>query len=103
VQFVEESEFRNLTQEHLLARVPGDYGHSFLFVVDTTATQPPDFPILVMDLHHERGRTFRAIPTQLQAIENNLSIANMDFFEFADNVKEDGVFRGFPGPSGETF
>ena len=98
VEFVEDSEFRNLTREQLLARVPSDYGHSVLLVVDMTATQHPDFPILVMDLRHERGRTFRAIPSQIQSIENNLSIANMDFFEFADNVKEDGVFRGFPSP-----
>lgn len=98
VDFVEDSEFRNLTREQLLARVPSDYGHSFLLVVDMTATQHPDYPILVMDLGHERGRTFRAIPSQIQGIENNLSIANMDFFEFADNVNEDGVFRGFPSP-----
>jgi hypothetical protein len=31
----------------------------------------------------------------VQSIENNLSIANMDFAEFADSVNEDGVFRGF--------
>jgi hypothetical protein len=29
-------------------------------------------------------------------IENNLSIANMDFEEFAENVDDDGIFRGFP-------
>jgi hypothetical protein len=28
-------------------------------------------------------------------IENNLSTANMDFAEFADEVDDDGVFRGF--------
>jgi hypothetical protein len=28
-------------------------------------------------------------------VENNLSVANMDFHEFADNVEDDGVFRGF--------
>ena len=28
--------------------------------------------------------------------ENNLSIANMDFREFAESVDPDGVFRGFP-------
>jgi hypothetical protein len=49
-----------------------------------------------MDLCNRRGRTFRAIPSQIQGIENNLSIANMDFYEFADWVDEDGVFRGFP-------
>jgi uncharacterized protein DUF6924 len=39
---------------------------------------------------------FRAIPSQIQGIENNLSIANMDFEGFAEAVNEDGVFRGFP-------
>jgi hypothetical protein len=29
-------------------------------------------------------------------VENNLSIANMDFEEFADAVGPDGIFRGFP-------
>ncbi|HLF89873.1 MAG TPA: hypothetical protein VI451_13065 [Anaerolineales bacterium] len=47
-------------------------------------------------MYEEYGREFRAIPSQIQGIENNLSIANMDFEEFADSVDEDGVFRGFP-------
>jgi hypothetical protein len=98
VEFLEEPELRELTETQLLARVPDGYGHTFLLVVDKFTTQHPEFPILVIDLHHERGRTFRAIPSRIQSIENNLSIANMDFFEFADNVDEDGVFRGFPGP-----
>jgi hypothetical protein len=46
---------------------------------------------LAIDLYGERGRTFRAIPSQIRGIENNLSIGNMDFFEFADNVDEDGI------------
>jgi hypothetical protein len=55
----------------------------------------------------EYGREFRAIPTAVQSIENNLSIANMDFEDFAEAVDEDGVFRGFQetGPKerlGET-
>jgi hypothetical protein len=28
-------------------------------------------------------------------MEANLSLANMDFFEFADAVDPDGIFRGF--------
>ena len=28
-------------------------------------------------------------------VENNLSISNMDFYEFADNADADGIFRGF--------
>ena len=96
VEFVDDTEFRNLSVEDLLNGVPDGYKHSFLVVVDGAAVANAEFPILVIDLHAERGRTFRAIPATVQSIENNLSIANMDFFEFADNVDEDGVFRGFP-------
>jgi hypothetical protein len=51
--------------------------------------------VLVIDLREDRGRHFRAVTSHVHSIENNLSIANMDFFEFADNVEIDGVFRGF--------
>ena len=49
-----------------------------------------------MDLLGEPGRTFRVIPSEIWGVENNLSIANMGFEEFADAVDSDGVFRGFP-------
>src|SRR5712691_952464 len=98
VEILEDTEFRNLSKEELLARAPKDYNHSFLLVVDSIAITHPDFPILVIDLCADRGRNFRAIPSQIQGIENNLSIANMDFFEFADAVNKDGIFRGFPEP-----
>ena len=93
VEFLENDAFRDLTNQELLARVPSDYRHSFIFVVDNIAIRPPDFAVLVIDLYDERGRTFRTIPSQIQGIENNLSISNMDFSEFAENVDEDGVFR----------
>jgi hypothetical protein len=35
------------------------------------------------------------VPAQIQGIENNLSIANMDFDDFAGAVDSGGVFRGF--------
>jgi hypothetical protein len=41
------------------------------------------------------GGEFRALPSEVQAIENNLSIANMDFGDFASTVDGGGVFRGF--------
>jgi hypothetical protein len=31
----------------------------------------------------------------VQAIQNNLSLANMDYVEFARAVGRDGIFRGF--------
>ncbi len=96
VDFVNDPAFRDLTEQELLGRVPSDFGHCFLMIVDRVAAQSKQFPILVMDLYDERGRTFRAIPSQIQAIENNLSIANMGLDEFADYVDQDGVFRGHP-------
>ena len=96
VHFVDDAAFRDLSEEDLLARVPDDFGHSFLMVVDEAALRAPEYPILVLDLYDEKGRSFRAIPSEIQIIENSLSIANMDFAEFGDDVGVDGVFRRFP-------
>ena len=95
VDFVDSPIFRDRSEQELLGMVPPQYGHTFLFIVDRAATKGPEFPILVMDLYAEPGRTFRVIPSEIQGVENNLSIANMHFCEFADNVDQDGVFRGF--------
>ena len=96
VEFVENRKYRNFSIAELLEAVPRDYKRSFLFVVDEDAVSSSDFAILVVDLDESSGRSFRAIPTQIQGIENNLSIANMGFEEFAEAVDKDGVFRGFP-------
>jgi hypothetical protein len=53
--------------------------------------------LLVVDLKRRPGRSFRVIVQELWGVENNLSLANMDFEEFADSCDPDGVFRGFPG------
>jgi hypothetical protein len=65
-------------------------------VVDRTAISHPEHPVLVLDLFDPSSQTFRALPWAVQAIENNLSLSNMDFEEFAGAADEDGVFRGFP-------
>jgi hypothetical protein len=98
VEFLENRDFRDLSVQELLERVPADYNPTFIFVADKAAMEPNEFPVLVVDLYDERGRTFRAIPSQIQGIENNLSIANMSFYDFADNVDDDGVFRDFKDP-----
>ncbi|MFB7125410.1 MULTISPECIES: DUF6924 domain-containing protein [unclassified Kitasatospora] len=48
-----------------------------------------------MDLRERPGRCIRVVAARLWSIENNLSISNMDFDDFAGNVDADGVFRGF--------
>lgn len=95
VTFISDPENDGATIDDIVAALQEDAEHSFLFVVDAETFSHEENPILVLDLHHEPGRSFRAIPRAVQSIENNLSIANMDFEDFADSVDEDGVFRGF--------
>ena len=40
--------------------------------------------------------SFRALPSVIHSVENNLSLANMDFEHFVGSVGSDGIFRGFP-------
>lgn len=44
------------------------------------------------------SRSRSASRSRRGGVENNLSLANMGFEEFADAVDEDGVFRGFRDP-----
>jgi hypothetical protein len=95
VDFISDPAYTNLTIADLLALITPDSNHTFIFVVDQRAISDPEHPILVIDLFEERGRSFRVIPSEMWGVENNLSLANMDFVEFAESVDPDGVFRGF--------
>lgn len=96
VEFVDDGAYRGVTKQQLVKLIPQDDQRPFFFmIVDDVTVRSPEHPILVVDLWREPGREFRAVPAAVQAVENNLSIANMDFAEFADSVDADGVFRGF--------
>lgn len=96
VDFLNDPEYDGITTEQLRALIPQGSKHPFIFIVDRIALFHPDHPLLVVDLYTEPGRKFRVIPSEMGGVENNLSIANMDFAEFADVVDREGVFRGFP-------
>jgi hypothetical protein len=96
IEFLDDREYADISKGQLLKLIPRNYNHSFIIVADRTAISHPDHPLLIIDLYERSGHEFRAIPSQVQGIENNLSIANMDFEELAEAVDEDGVFRGFP-------
>lgn len=96
VEFLDDVQYEGIGVTRLLALIPEEYAHSFILIVDGITISYPEHPLLVVDLYDQPGRSFRAIPGQIQGIENNLSIANMDFRDFADAVDGDGVFRGFP-------
>ena len=96
VDFVNDSEYNSIAIEQVLELIPPDSNHTFMFIVDRIALSQADHPILVVDLNEERGRTFHVIPSQMWDVENNLSLAILDFADFADAVDKDGIFCGFP-------
>jgi len=95
VDFVSDPKYDGLTADQLPSLLSEDSPLSFALIIDRTALSHPDHPILVIDLRDEPGRTFRVIPSALWEVENNLSIANMGFDEFANAVDQEGIFRGF--------
>jgi uncharacterized protein DUF6924 len=93
--FVEHPELNGKSVPELMAIVEGGEYRSFFFIADQEAIYGRGHPVLVVDLADQRGRTFRVIPSEMWSVENNLSLANMDFDEFAEGVDSEGVFRGF--------
>jgi hypothetical protein len=79
----------------LAAAAAASQYRTFMFVADDVTIRDADHPVLVIDLADEPGRTFRVIPSKMWSVENNLSLANMDFQDFSDAVDAAGVFRGF--------
>jgi hypothetical protein len=94
VQFISDPEYASLIAENFPDILPEDTHHTFAFIIDRATLSNPDHPVLVVDLMEEPGRSFRVIPAQMWSVENNLSIANMDFSEFADAVGHDNIYRG---------
>lgn len=56
-----------------------------LFVIGGPALAE-DHPIQVVDLSPDARTAFRCAARELWGVDNNLSIANMDWEEFADHV-----------------
>jgi hypothetical protein len=99
VECISDPAYDGLTVEQLIVLAPKDDQcgqHTFAFIADRTTFASPERPILVVDLYDKPGRTFRVVPREMWSVENNLSIANMDYSEFADNADPDGIFRRFP-------
>jgi hypothetical protein len=110
VEPVSDPQWASATWEALkAATLVDDTGPTVLFIADSITFASPEHPILVVDLDDKilsvaefpeiADRTpFRCIPSELWGVENNLSISNLDWEDFADAVDSDGVFRGFEDP-----
>jgi hypothetical protein len=95
VDCVSDASFAGLSIEKLVELAAKDQDRPFVFLVDEVTIADQEHPIVVVDLFTDLGRSFRVVPREMWGVENNLSIANMDFADFADNADDDGVFRGF--------
>jgi len=94
VDCVSDRAFEGLRQAEVPELLRPASRHTFLFLVDTRTITDPEHPVVVVDLYDEPGKSFRVIPSEIWGVENNLSLANMDFQEFAEAADRDGVFRG---------
>ncbi|OQR64587.1 hypothetical protein B6E66_08265 [Streptomyces maremycinicus] len=96
--YVSERRFAGVGVEALMAEeAAADESEQivYLFLADAATMKEPGHPLLAVDLWEEPGRTLRVPARWFPDISTNLSIANMDFAEFADAADESGTFRGF--------
>jgi hypothetical protein len=94
VEPVDDAGFAGLTAAQLCQLVPTGAEWSLLVVADRTTMTSAEHHVLVVDLDEDTlGRSFRATPQAVQEIENNLSLANMDWADFAYSADDDGVVR----------
>jgi hypothetical protein len=83
------------TPDQLITNLPKDYKFSFFILFDSVSVKHKDNIILCVDLSEKSHRSFRLKPSDLWMVENNLSIANMDFEEFSNSLDSNQIFNGF--------
>lgn len=110
---ISHGKFEDLDPESVVHLLPDSYNYFLCMVADRYTFKTPGLPILVLGFApvHDTSedfrryprqvpaqdvKSFRALPKTMQSIENNLSLANLDFNDFLRSVESDGVFRGFP-------
>lgn len=94
IEFVAKAEFQGKSVDEALTLLPKSYPYSFVFFADERALTDEGFPCLCVDLLDEKKPRFRVDAKHIASVENNLTLANMDFSEFANAAKAQGVFRG---------
>jgi hypothetical protein len=96
LSFVSDPVFTGITARQVAGLTSESY-RTFLFLADNVTVTDPEMPLIAVDLYDEPGRSFRVAVSRISSVENNLSLVNMRFREFADHADPDGVFRAFPG------
>ncbi len=95
VRFIDDKQYDGLTGQEILQQIPDLDNYGCVFIADTSTMSSIEHHLLVLNPADPGGKTFRVIPSEAWSVENNLSIANMDYEEFLNAADADGVFRGF--------
>ncbi len=112
VHFVDDPAWAGATVDEVLDAASVDEELSVLFIADSVTMSSAHHALLAVTLRSEEedevfeeedenvyefGREFRTIPTEVHWIHANLSLANLDFEEYAVAADEDPekVFRSF--------
>ncbi|MGP4011436.1 DUF6924 domain-containing protein, partial [Streptomyces sp. 4N124] len=87
LHIVDDSAYRNLTAEQVVALAPAE--EELLIVADQQALTVTEMPLLALCMSGDDGDgegpgfgELRVAAQQLWSIENNISLANMDWEEF---------------------
>ncbi len=93
VTMVDDPRFADVAPERIVEISDTATGHALLILADAVAMSDPAGPLLCIETC--TGRRLRVVANALWSIENNLSLANMDFEEFVAAADASGIFHGF--------
>jgi hypothetical protein len=100
VQIVDDPAFDGFTPEQLKASHPHRVdGWDVLYIADELAITHPGHPILLIRVGSVTDLPFRCRADLLYEVDANLSLANLDWDDFRDQVDADGVYGGMGDPS----
>ncbi|MFG2299998.1 DUF6924 domain-containing protein [Actinacidiphila glaucinigra] len=96
--YIDDPRWADVSTQALIdedAAADDDMGPAHVFLADSVTMTDPTYPLLVVDLYNEPGRTFRVPVEWYPEISANLCIANLDFADYADSTDTSGIFRGW--------
>jgi hypothetical protein len=107
VEYVDDRQFEGSSVKALEAVHPHRAdGWDVMYVADERAIKEPAHPLLLVRVGSSEDLPFRCRADLLYEVDANLSLANLDWDDFRDQVDESGVYGGVEvvtGPQPERF
>jgi hypothetical protein len=92
---VDDAAWAGASAQDVFAAHAGDKVRVVAFIFDAAAALDKERrALLCVNLAGKKVRTLRVLPTEVWSVENNLTLGNMEWRDFASALK-DGTFEGF--------